>query len=378
MAAVAAAVVIGVSNWVVAVAHHGPASRIEAPTKEADTLILRGSGADLRRSDLLRRATFFAPASASAPETADSLTCRHVPDPPSGTSPKFTCVLEDGRQVKVKYGRNPEIHAEVAGSRLLHLLGFPADIVTLVPHLRCEGCPRYPFAGAFVVANSLTRRLLASPAEATGYTDFEWVSVEHRFPAPAIETETARGWHWWEIEGGHERGGKEEGGGTERRAEVDALKLLAVFLAHWDNKPENQRLVCLDEDVDEACARPMGLIQDLGASFGPTKVNLARWQELPIWYDRASCTVSMRSLPYHGGSFPDSVISEEGRALMAVRLAGLDDEAARGLFADARFPQFHSGTDDRKDLDAWVAAFRHRADQIVTATCPRAASPSRP
>ena len=30
------------------------------------------------------------------------------------------------------------------------------------------------------------------------------------------------------------------------RADLDALRLLARVLAHWDNKSENQRLVCLD------------------------------------------------------------------------------------------------------------------------------------
>jgi hypothetical protein len=85
----------------------------------------------------------------------------------------------------------------------------------------------------------------------------------------------------------------------------------------------------------------------------------------------------MRALPYGGGSFPDAVISEEGRARLAARLARVDRETARRLFADARFPQFQSGTDDRKDLDAWAGAFARRAAQISETRCP-AAAPSRP
>ena len=71
-----------------------------------------------------------------------------------------------------------------------------------------------------------------------GYTDFTWVALERKFPAPAIETATRSGWAWWEPRTR-----------TRRAGEVDALRLLAVFLAHWDNKAENQRLVCLDDRV---------------------------------------------------------------------------------------------------------------------------------
>jgi hypothetical protein len=112
------------------------------------------------------------------------------------------------------------------------------------------------------------------------------------------------------------------------------------------------------------------MIQDLGATFGPTKVNLARWRELPIWSDRASCTVSMTALPFGGASFPDVRISEGGRARLAARLAAIDDADLERLFGRARFPQFQAGTDDQGDIRAWTAAFRHRASQILMTRCP--------
>ena len=113
------------------------------------------------------------------------------------------------------------------------------------------------------------------------------------------------------------------------------------------------------------------MIQDLGATFGPTKANLAEWNGRPIWTDRAECFVSMRALPYKGATFPDARIREEGRAQLARQLAAIPDEDVRNLFADARFHEFYSGTDDDKDLDRWTAAFRHRADQILHAgPCP--------
>src|SRR5688500_6415807 len=105
-----------------------------------------------------------------------------------------------------------------------------------------------------------------------GYTDVEWVSIERKPPGGAVETPAVEGWSWWELDT------------IERpRAEPDAFRLLAVFLAHWDNKAENQRLVCLDA----ACSRPLAMMQDVGATFGPVKVNLAQWREA-LWHDRRS------------------------------------------------------------------------------------------
>ena len=112
------------------------------------------------------------------------------------------------------------------------------------------------------------------------------------------------------------------------------------------------------------------MIQDLGATFGPTKVNLASWRDLPVWHDRATCAVSMRGLPYRGATYPDAMISEAGRAQLAARLGGISEDEVRTLFSYARFPEHQSATDDSKDLDAWTAAFRSRADQIVHTRCP--------
>jgi hypothetical protein len=288
-----------------------------------------------------------------------SLACRFVADAPSGTSPKFHCVLDGGDVVKVKYGRNPEVHAEAAATRLTSALGFPSDTITLVPTLRCYGCPRFPFESSRLA--SILPSLLSSawhPVD-SGYTDFEWVAVERKFPAPSIETDRSSGWAWWEL--------KASGA---PRADLDALRLLAAFLAHWDNKSDNQRLACLDSEPAEPnrpCAQPLLMLDDLGATFGPHKVNLVNWRDAPMWADAHSCELTMHALPYSGSTFPDVRISEEGRAAFARRLAMLTEPDIRALFADARFPEFYSGTDDQRDLDAWTRAFHARADRIVKA-----------
>ncbi len=250
-----------------------------------------------------------------------------------------------------------------------------------MPRLRCYGCPRFPFFTMRLLSPRLADAVLGQYGYDGAYTDFEWVALERKFPAPAIETRTSTGWAWWELQDSIAPAG-----------DIDALRLLAVFLIHWDNKAENQRLVCLDDrtprtnpslpravasgvptapDSDRTCHHPLALIQDLGATFGPSKVNLAQWRERPIWSDRAACRVSMRRLPFEGGTFPDVVISEQGRMLLGRRLAALSEAEVRGLFEAARFPEYQSTTDDRRDLNAWSSAFRFRVDQSLTAgPCP--------
>lgn len=367
------ATLVGFSTFLAAAQHFGtlPAGNFVAH-KSPDWHIV-GSDAEQRRREMLLKAQVRASPADLAPFTPraevfesmphDVVNCRFVNDPPSGTTSKFNCVLDGGTVIKVKYGRNPEIQGEVAGTRLLRALGFPADEVTIVPRLRCYGCPRDPFVTAVAGSWTYTRELLGPSGFANGYTDFEWVSIERKFAAPAIETDTTKGWAFWELRQA-----------TSHRADLDALRLLAVFIAHWDNKSENQRLVCLDGPSPTPapdCRQPLAMIQDLGATFGPTKVNIGSWPSVPIWTNRETCTVSMRSLPWKGGTFPDVQISEAGRRQLADRFEAMTDEDLRAIFQAARFPEFQTATDDAVDLREWVAAFRMRARQIVYAgPCP--------
>ena len=357
--------VIGISTWLAAADY--PAIRPEGNVQEpvSRDLTLTGPEAAAHRSDALRRATFIVPGRFQ--HLRDSLpsdlrgqalpSCRFAPSELSGTTPKFDCVFAGGETIKVKYGHDAEIHGEAAATALLRLLGYASDVVTIVPRLRCYGCPRHPFAAMHL--RSFHVPFVREQID-NGFTDFEWVSVEYKFPAPAIETDQVSGWEWRELDRS-----------DAPRAEVDAFRLLGAFLAHWDNKSSNQRLVCLDPNpASGTCRHPLAMIQDLGASFGPPKVNLARWRDLPVWHDRASCTLSMRALPYEGATFEDVRVSEAGRALAASRLSAIPDEQIERIFFDARFPQFQAGTGAERDLKAWTNAFKSRVSQIADARCP--------
>ena len=281
------------------------------------------------------------------------LVCKFLLKRSSGQTPKFHCVLPGGEVIKVKYGRrNPEAYAEVAASRLLSALGFGADRMYKVARVRCFGCPpypqaRYPWLDAFFSREG-------------HYVDIAPASVERPFPGKRIASPGADGWAWYELD----KIDPARGGATG--AEKDALRLMAVFLANWDNKASNQRLVCLPggEDPAGGCRQPFALMQDVGATFGPWAVNLEAWRKVPMWADPATCRVSMKSLPYHGATFVDVEISEGGRQLLASELTSLRDEQIRDLFDAAGFARYSRGPAVNRDLEAWVAAFKAKVAEI--------------
>jgi hypothetical protein len=296
--------------------------------------------------------------------TDEVVECRFVPGGIAGTTPKFDCELPDGERVKVKYGRtNPEVYTEVAATRLLNALGFPADRMFVVLRVRCFGCPADPFPQLECV-NDLPE---GEPMERC------FPSLDFSKPQDFAEAVIERPVKGRRIEDGHQRGWTFEelkyvdavkGGAT--RAQLDALRLLAVFLGHWDNKAKNQRLLCVgDKKSDDGCEHPLAMIQDLGATFGPRKLDLARWSSAKIWADAASCRISMRTMPYGGSTFPDVYISEDGRQFLASRLRRLSDAQLHALFEGARFPHYPHRRASARNIDNWVRAFRAKVRAIA-------------
>ena len=119
--------------------------------------------------------------------------------------------------LKVKYGHNnPETFGEVAATRLVSALGFGADRMYVVGAVRCFGCPAFPYPKV-----GIFDALRTDPSRAV---DFEMAVIERRLPGREIEG----GWGWPELST------VDAAAGGATRAEVDALRLLAVFLNNWD------------------------------------------------------------------------------------------------------------------------------------------------
>jgi hypothetical protein len=84
------------------------------------------------RANLLRRAQVWNPTSVSSADLlagpagagafapGETVSCAYIKETLTGHSPKFTCRLENGDRVKVKYGgTNGEVYGEVLATRLL-------------------------------------------------------------------------------------------------------------------------------------------------------------------------------------------------------------------------------------------------------------------
>jgi hypothetical protein len=299
----------------------------------------------------------------------DNLSCRFVLKRLNGTTPKFNCLLDTGEEVRIKYGNGPEIPAEAAATRLLRALGFGADDITLVGHLRCYGCPLEPFTTSKAVQTLRATGAYEHVIDYDGFHDYDWVALERKYDGWPIETAMEEGWAFAELA----RIDASKGGAP--RAHVDALRLTAVFLADWDNKADNQRLVCDRRDWPDGtvCPAPLMMLQDLGATFGPRKVNLRRWRASRIWADRVRCRITMRHLPYSGATFQDVQVGEAGRQ-MAARLFGrLTDDDIADLFRGARFDQKRGLFSDVRPVDGWVEAFNSRVRLITEGPpCPPA------
>lgn len=330
------------------------------------------------REDALSRARVWQPPPVPIPEAdftsnpsgpsalgrQSRIVCRFLFNTSDGYSPKFRCVLPGGEVLKVKYGWNSrEVRTEVAATRLMAALGFGADRMSVVERVRCFGCPPYPHEKL-----AWFNALLIDYAR---HRDFDYVSIERPLPGRVLETPSLEGWRWDELA----RIDPARGGSS--RAEVDALRLMAVFLANWDLKAANQRLTCLAAEpapgqppgaepaADPGCARPLAFMQDLGTSFGPHSMNLETWSGRPVWTDPATCFVSMKGLPFDGGTFVDARISEAGRSFLAERLTALSDRQLHDMFVAARFHDFPWDHPEEGDIGRWVAVFRDRVRQIA-------------
>ncbi len=349
---------------------------------------------EAERKQYLRRARIFEPVDVAtrdittgpADEHAfgflERVSCNFVEPrrdrvPTGGTTPKFFCTLRHGTghrrvDLKVKYGgANRETYGEMLGSRLLWALGVAVDHDYAV-ELRCHGCPAQPW---------LAYRDFPKPDVSPRETrPIDHAVVQRLYPGAIIESRPDEGWLFSELDL------LDEAAGGASPAERDALRLLAAFIAHGDDKAPNQRLVCPLDAIasDGSCTRPRLLIADLGSTFGrgasrvfglidkDARPSFANWSTLPMWQDAASCRAYLvaRASPSH------PQIHEAGRRLLAERLAALSERQIRALFTVARIEDLGEtivGSDGKLrpvTVDDWVRAFERRRAAIVDARCP--------
>jgi hypothetical protein len=324
------------------------------------------------RLDAIRRAQVWSPSDVAAFDFTKgdgefapwaTVTCDHVVKKYGGKTPKFGCAIAPGDDVKVKYGaENSEVYAGVAATRLLRALGFGVDALYPV-RVECRGCPA---------------DLGGTPA-AGNVSVFEVAAIERKLKGKNVSVNKDEGWKWAELDL------VDPSAGGAPRAHRDALKLLAVFLQHSDNKTVQQALLCLpvDGNADPAqCEKPFMMIHDLGHAFGEANkfnrpsisgVHLAKWSATPVWKDAAQCVGELSKS--FTGNLSHPRISEEGRKFLADLLVQLTDAQLRDLFTVAHFAQgparmrVETGTAE-DTINAWVEAFKRKRTEIVQASCP--------
>jgi hypothetical protein len=296
--------------------------------------------------------------------------CKFSLEPVGGSTPKFYCTLPDGDRIKVKYGEKPlpngEVPAEIAASRLLAALGFPVDRMNRVRSVRCQGCPPLPQQALQCLEKAPAIVCLQGVAPNRVVT-FDQVVIERALEGDKIEATDDQGWSWYELDTIDARAG------GSSRAEVDALRLIAMLLVHWDNKGANQRLLCPEgaQRSDGSCRAPVAAIKDLGATFGPHRVDLENWKKVPIWTDAAACRVSMKALPFGGATFREAQISEAGRQFALKLLRPLTRQQLDTLFEASGVAAFHGLLGRGNAPQAWSDAFLAKVDQIASVKgCP--------
>jgi hypothetical protein len=305
---------------------------------------------------------------------------------PSGASPKFICKLEGkGDTVRIKYGRdNREIFAEVLASRLFWALGFYSDDVYAVK-IDCIGCPENdPFK--------------PEKSEPRIERNFAYAMMERNYPGYILEDHDDQGWAWKELE----KVKPEKGGASAEQ--ISALVLLAVFVQHGDQKPEQQRIGCNKEDVlysgkkkkkmKAECTRPILMVQDLGSTFGradqftsqQAKMEFDLWSNKPVWnlseeasyFQKTGHKVCIGNLigsaTARQEGLDNPVISEAGRKFLADELVQLSDSQIEDLFRSGRADETGEeisvdGVNRPVSIDDWVQAFKKKRQEIVERNC---------
>jgi hypothetical protein len=325
----------------------------------------------------------------------DKVTCEFTKpgEEKNGNTPKFDCSITrvenaagqiqtltpdmDEEPVKVKFGRdNRETFAEAASTRLLWALGFYADAMFPV-RVTCLNCP-------------------ADPHKASGPRG------THVFNEGVIERK-ADGRKMYEISKGEDQGWSWKEFETVGRPsyEKDGLKMIAAFIIHSDNKPEQQRLVCDGAQVDQStkpftttCKASRVLIQDTGATFGgggaftngkSAKMNLSEWSKKRVWKKVGTSSTPQEcqaELPKSWAAkdgLGDPVISEEGRRFAAGLMCQLSDRQISDLFTVARVAEqsdfrnsdgsFKNGLNEAAVVRLWADAFKRKREELAAGRC---------
>ena len=286
-------------------------------------------------------------------------------------------------ELKVKY-RSPdnskpvyerEMYSEVAATRLLWALHYPADRMYRVARVHCHRCPRHPFKDR-------------DPTAEGRYTTFEDVAIELRYEAGHVENYDKwldGGWSW----GGEllrlRYGSAPDAFSAEQKVHFDGLIVLMNIVQQVSKPPHQNRLVCLRGNIQQLgpykfCPDTVLLAHDLGATFGRRRPDsLKSWREMQVWADPETCSAALPARTLDEFKVERFAIGKAGQEFILGLLDQLSDEHLRALFESAGFERYDltlspseeqaSPRESKIIIDAWIAAFREKVEQVRSGSC---------
>ncbi|HJZ65849.1 MAG TPA: hypothetical protein VKD70_16095 [Candidatus Acidoferrum sp.] len=286
-------------------------------------------------------------------------------------------------RVKVKYLKPPypnhnprfnEVFTAVAATRIMWVLGFPADEVYPAGAAACIGCGPDPFGN----------KLAQNTASLKDTPDvFKIVNVERELPLDQIAPEDDETWSWSDTAKFYSDGEWTH----QQKVEFDAYRL-ALGLIHYHNAlPQQNRLVCAQWDetgtvAAKHCRKPMIYVHDMGSTFGKKRSpfdlfgtnprgSYSAWQPQTVFANAGSCELRATLLG-------DKQVLKEAQDLMIQRASKLDKDTVKAIFRSARFQMMDqqqikrlkekgSQNAEEEALDEWTNTLLSRVEEIRTA-----------
>lgn len=284
---------------------------------------------------------------------------------------------------KIKYLKPPfpahnprfnEVFTGVATTRLMWVLGFPADHIYPAGVASCIGCSEDPFG------QKLTNNQ-ASLKDAPSV--FKIVSAERELPWDEINPDDDETWSWQDAARFYADGEWTH----QQKVEFDAYRLALGLIHYYNALPQQNRLDCAEwagpvAGQTKTCVKPVFYVHDLGSTFGRKRSGIdllgtnprgvfSAWESQTVFTNPGTCELRATLLG-------DRQVLKEAQDIMIQRVARLDRNTVKEIFRVARFDMMDQeqvkrlrskGVADVDDaaLDEWTDTFMKRIEEIRAA-----------